>query len=434
MKSPEPIRRRAVFYLRRRVPKRYHGVEDRREILTSLHTDSEKDARTRAAETWAEMVRGWEALLAGDIAAADDRMAAAREIARTHGFQYRTALEISRRPLDEIVARVKAATNPKDGTLDHRRAPALLGTVEKPHITLAGAWDIFWKHTEQNRHGMTVTQERIWRTTRMRSMRRLNEAAGGDIPISEFGTDEALDVREMYWEMVLAGQVTRATANKEMGHAFHVLRTVNKIRRLNLPLAFDGLRFDITEKATRPPFSDTWIKERLLAPGALGGLNTEARCVLLGMIHTGYRPSEAVGLRPEDIRLDTDIPHIDINSTHRHLKTSSSARVLPLVGVSLEAFQACPGGFPRYLDGATIGATINKYLTEHLLRETPGHSLYCLRHSFEDRLLHAGVDERIRRDLMGHRLANRERYGAGARLDHLHSLLQDAETEFQRPN
>jgi integrase len=40
---------------------------------------------------------------------------------------------------------------------------------------------------------------------------------------------------------------------------------------------------------------------------------------------------------------------------------------------------------------------------------------YSLRHSFEDRLLRADVDERVRRDLLGHALG-RERYGEGGGL------------------
>lgn len=38
-------------------------------------------------------------------------------------------------------------------------------------------------------------------------------------------------------------------------------------------------------------------------------------------------------------------------------------------------------------------------------------------------MLAAGVDERIRRDLMGHAL-NRERYGKGANLEQLYLLVQ----------
>jgi integrase len=183
------------------------------------------------------------------------------------------------------------------------------------------------------------------------------------------------------------------------------------------------MRFSDAEQNTRLPFSDDWIRDRILAPGALDGLNTEARCILLGMVNTGYRPVEGAELRPEDIRLDAEIPHISINGKHRRLKTRHSERLIPLVGVSLDAFRSCPNGFPRYRDSASLTATLNKYLRDHGLRETPDHTLYGFRHSFEDRLLAAGVDERIRRDLMGHKLVDRERYGVGARLQHLSRIL-----------
>jgi sulfite reductase (NADPH) flavoprotein alpha-component len=40
----------------------------------------------------------------------------------------------------------------------------------------------------------------------------------------------------------------------------------------------------------------------------------------------------------------------------------------------------------------------------------------------QDRMLEAGIDERIRRDLLGHKL-NRERYGQGGSLEHIAGLL-----------
>lgn len=55
--------------------------------------------------------------------------------------------------------------------------------------------------------------------------------------------------------------------------------------------------------------------------------------------------------------------------------------------------------------------------------ETPAHTLYGLRHAFEDRMLGAGVDDRIRRDVFGHTL-DRERYGKGATLEQVQGILQ----------
>ena len=72
--------------------------------------------------------------------------------------------------------------------------------------------------------------------------------------------------------------------------------------------------------------------------------------------------------------------------------------------------QECPNAFPRFHDSANVSAAINKFLEENRLKETPRHKAYSLRHSFEDRMIDAKIDDRIRRDLFGHRL-DRERYG-----------------------
>ena len=170
----------------------------------------------------------------------------------------------------------------------------------------------------------------------------------------------------------------------------------------------------------------TWIKEKFLAPDALGGLNDQARAILLAMVNTGARPSELAALTPECIRLDTNVPHISIEAIGRQLKSGNARRVIPLLGVSLEAVRAYPDGFERYRgSSATLSGTINKYLRDNGLLETDKHSLYGLRHAFEDRLLAAGVDERIRRDLLGHSL-KRERYGAVASLEQLRNVVQPA--------
>jgi integrase len=198
---------------------------------------------------------------------------------------------------------------------------------------------------------------------------------------------------------------------------------VNRMKHLGLNLPLSDLSIKDGEKNARPPFSTEWIKERLLAPGALDGLNGEARAILLGMVNTGYRPSESAGLRAAQIRLDDEVPHISIEPVDRQLKNHNSKRKIPLLGVSLEAFRAFPDGFPRYRgSSASLSATVNKFLRTNGLLETNDHSMYSLRHSFEDRMLAAGIDERVRRDVFGHSL-NSERYGHGAKLKLVRDLL-----------
>ncbi len=232
-----------------------------------------------------------------------------------------------------------------------------------------------------------------------------------------------LQFSDWWWDKIAREGLTPNSGNKDFSHISSTLRLVVKKKRLGLILPLGGLSFSEGEKGTRAPFAENWIRDKILAPGAMAGLNTEARCLVLGMINTGYRPSEAQGLRKDHIRLDANVPHISIEPEGRTLKTSSSRRTLPLVGISLEAFRACPEGFPRYRDKAGLSATVNKFLRENGLTPTTGHTLYGLRHSFEDRLLDRDVDERIRRDLVGHALT-RERYGKGASLEKLAEVVQ----------
>ena len=104
------------------------------------------------------------------------------------------------------------------------------------------------------------------------------------------------------------------------------------------------------------------------------------------------------------------------------MKTVNSRRKIPLLGVSLDAMSSFPEGFPRYADSPGLSALVNRHMRSQGLAETPSHTLYSLRHSFEDRMLEAGVDERIRRDVLGHAL-DRERYGKGASLKQLAEVL-----------
>ena len=99
--------------------------------------------------------------------------------------------------------------------------------------------------------------------------------------------------------------------------------------------------------------------------------------------------------------------HLPLHRQHLRLKNSGitlarstltnlskQAIDIPLVGAALVAFRELKGGFVRYRGKADLishtrrefFATINKYLRENGLIPSDRHSLYSLRHSFEDRL------------------------------------------------
>lgn len=416
------VRRNRTFHIVRRVPKRYAAIDPRTQVWISLHTDSETVAGQKAPSAWAHMIEGWEAALAGATNDAERRFQAARELAAVRGYSYLPADRVAKLPREELLDRVEAVTR-LNGDAARIEARAVLGGAREPGITISRALELYWTLAKQDTIGKSEDQLRRWQHPRKRAVANLIEAIG-DKAIADITPDDMLDFRDRWMDRIAAGHALPDTANKDFQHIGNILRTVVKMKRLGITLPLDGLSFKADKDRTRPPFSPGWIKTKLLAPGALGGLNTEARCILLGMVNTGYRPGEAAGLLPHHIRLDTDVPHISIEPEGRQLKNKVSARVIPLVGVSLDAFRECPKGFPRYqASSASLSATVNKFLRDHSLLETPDHTLYSLRHSFEDRMLAAGIDERIRRDLFGHTLG-RERYGEGATLAHKRDQLQ----------
>lgn len=416
------MKRGNTFHLRKRVPTRYQPIEDRKSVWVSLHTDSESVAKAKAPIAWQHIVEAWEARLAGDTADAERRFEAAKELAAVRGHRYLPAARVATLPREELLARIEA-TRGRDGEPDMREAAAVLGGVPEPQITVTRALDLYWGLAADKAIGKSDDQLRRWKNPRVKAVRNFVEVIG-DKALPDITGDDMLDFRGWWLEKLESDGLTPNSANKDLIHLGDVLRTVNRMKRLGLVLPLSDLSFKEGEARQRPPFSESWIKDHLLKPGALDGLNTDARCVLLAMVNTGARPSELAALTAAQIRLDVDVPHISIEAIDRQLKTRNARRVIPLVGVSLGALKECPKGFPKYRNSsASLSATVNKFMRANGLLETPSHSLYGLRHSFEDRLLAAGIDERIRRDLFGHALG-RERYGKGAELAHVRALIQ----------
>ena len=124
-------------------------------------------------------------------------------------------------------------------------------------------------------------------------------------------------------------------------------------------------------------------------------LDDDIRWLVAIIFDSGMRLSEAAGLMLDDLKLEEDIPYIDLKPhPHRRLKTASSKRKIPLVGMSLWAakrLRAHSTGlycFPRYTNSErcnsnSASAAINKWI------KTVGGSndvIHGLRHSFRDRL------------------------------------------------
>ncbi|MEM7212884.1 MAG: DUF6538 domain-containing protein [Pseudomonadota bacterium] len=411
------LRQGRWWHLRRRVPKRFEKVEDRKQISVALNTEDEAEANRKAVNVWDELLATWELRLQGKSDDAEARYQSALTIAASRGFRYQPAADVAEAPVDEIVRRIAEADQTP------AEAPALLGAVPEPDITVSRALEIYWEVSQEDILGKSEDQIRRWRNPRIKAFKNFIEVIG-DKPIAKITRDDMLDFKRWWVERIQTGDVGPNSANKDFTHLSGCLSRVNEQKRLRLDLPVGKLNLKEITKTERFPFSSDWIRTRLLARCALDGLNDDARHILLTMVNTGARPSEIAGLSENTIRLDDKVPHISFEPEGRHLKNEPYRRKIPLLGVSLEAMRAAPTGFDRYrASSATLSDTINKFLRENELLESENHTLYGLRHSFEDRMLAAGIDERIRRDVMGHALGGRQRYGKGASLEQTAALL-----------
>lgn len=418
---------RGWWYYVRRVPKRFAHVDPRPRITRALFTDSESEARKKAVVVEAEIMAYWEALAAGrsqDAAAAFD---AAKRLATARGFAYRPAVDLAGGSLDEVLGRLESLVR-KDGSFAPLvEAGAVLGAVDEPGVTISEALKEFFRFSEIDRQaGKSDRQVKRWRQPRERAVATFIKL-NGDLAMREIARGNAQKLRDHWAERITKEGLNKGSANKDIGHLSDLYRSWCEYHALEIPNPFERLRFKGKKsKTVGLTFSEEFIRKRLLADGALDTLNAEARDVLLVMVNTGARPSEILGTSREAWQLAAQVPHLDIEKQiARILKTEMAPRQIPLLGVSLEAAIriAARGGIKGYVENSDgWSATVNKYLKENNLRETPKHTAYCLRHSFEDRMTEAGVDDRIRAELMGHKY-ERPDYGRGGSLELRAKLL-----------
>lgn len=422
------VMRGGVYYYRRRVPGEVRHLDDRGEsVRHSLKTSDL--AQARATRDVFEAADGdlWSSLLQDkprDAAAARYQSAVRR--AQALGFSYRPAGALAAATsTEEMLRRIEAALSAPSPQIV---APAVLGGLEEPKTTLREALKLFLAEIAPHEiAGKSAAQRKKWTDTKSASVDAFVEAVG-DLPIADITRDHARKFYDHFMKRIAppSGKpmCSASLGNRRVGDMRALFRSyfahLGEPDRKN---PFDGLSYrDKTRRARkRPSLPVDWIVKKLLAPGALARLNDEARGILLVVAETGARPSEIANLTAPMIVLKHKVPHLRIEPRFdpddpREIKTESSIRVVPLVGLALEVMKRHPNGFPRYKDReARLSATLNKYLKENKLFPTSGHTVYSLRHSFEDRMKEARIDAELRKILMGHAL-DRPEYGEGGSL------------------
>jgi len=432
----------------RRVPERVAHLDARGLIQVALGTDSLDVARIRRDAMEDADNLYWASLVAGGLDQAEKRYEAARARAKALGHTYKRLDDLVQdAPLEELVERIMTLKGASDGQL-RTDVEAVAGAAPVPKVKLSKAYDVFLeKCAAEELSGKSPNQIKQYKKVKQRAVNTFI-ALNGDLYLDDITDEHALKVYD-WWQDRITGKAAGPGAKKLSGNSGN--RDLGNLRRIYREVfaryggrrrqnPFDGLSFEDPKRLreTPPPFPVAWIRDKLLRAdghralkGKFRALNPQALIIFLSCIETGCRPSELCNIGPARIVLDHDIPHIVVDyDAGREIKTESSVRRMPLVGVALEAMKRAPSGFPKYRDKENVfSATMLKHLRRRELLPSDKHLVYSLRHSFEDRLKAAHVDAEMRKLLMGHSI-NRPEYGEGGDLALRLELLKRIELPY----
>lgn len=419
-------RRGEVYQLYMRVPVDLVSKYGTKFIRQSLKTKDQREALQKLKPLVAHYQAEWDRLRADDRSIPAAISTDARELAKLLA-ENEGAADFLFEP--RRVAYAQQSADPEDtyhnadpsAYLKPEEAQAIKlledGALDKPFLS-----DALGLYLELHQKG----SETKFRQGIQREWKRLI-AHCGDIPCESLSRPQA---RSFVDQLLRTGLKTTSVRR--------TLRAINAV----LNMAFQELEIDKShpfrllkiagEGADASPAKVPSMEQLKSLAAALETKESTTAIIAAIMLETGPRIAEISGLRVSDVVLDAEIPHLRIAPNEwRDLKTASSRREVPLVGLSLKAAhkavkQAGDGAalFPTYARSRgndSASAAVNKLLKPY------GITSHSFRHSLKDRLREAGCTEDIRDAIQGHANGSiAETYGKGHTLKTMHQWLVKA--------
>ena len=250
----------------------------------------------------------------------------------------------------------------------------------------------------------------------------------GDKDLASYTRTNANSSRDYLLEKELVGSsITRVLTIVKA-----IFNCANSENGLNLKNHFSGLQYDRFERVGgREPIS---IDDIRVIQKRCKEIDDDLRWLVALISDTGMRLAEATGLLVEDIRLDSEVPFVLVQShPWRPLKTKGSKRYIPLVGKALwsakriKEMSQSKFAFPRYnmtsfTNTSTASASLNKWLRSEVFSE---YTMHSFRHSLRDRLRYVACPSEITDQIGG--WSNKtvgQSYGNGYRLCDLNTWMQ----------
>lgn len=429
---PIPHKRYGFWYLVRKVPIAFSQLDRRGVVRVSTGiriTDDPRGvaAKQAVAKLDVELQRYWRDLASGIDPHAAKRSVAAVDLAGRFGFSYVELSALTVSPIEELSKRLSALESLAGKKELPNAGTALFGLLPSPVSSsrLSGLVDDYENIQAVLLKRKSAEQRRRWRNQRDQMLERFVNLIGGDKLVEALTVDDVRVYRDALKGEVLQDEMDVNTANKNIGTVAAMFRAVVEEEKLKVSDPFVGMRLKGGEKKKRTPYVIEFIQNVLLKDGVMDGLNPEARAIFYVVAETGMRPSEVLGLMPEEIIIDDVIPRVILQDNDiRELKTKHSERTVPLAGIALAVMRRFPNGFPNYQGKpALLSTVVNKYLRENELVPMRKQSFYSLRHAFKDRLRKCKANDELIDVLMGHSPKG-EQYGFGPGLKEAHSVMK----------
>ncbi len=406
----------------RAVPREFADVDRRTLISFTLKTGDFVQAKRKAAEISAQLEQEWALAKARGVSLtaqdAAQRYGGAVSVQQSLGFVSRQALDLTDA---ELLERLRTLIT---GSAPPPEQKAVLGLIPEPEFSLADAFDRFWDYIKDEWSLLSRDQQRVKRNIYLKAIRNF-ETALGQLSFHAVERAHAIKFRSWWLARVEEKGLKPYTANREINSLRRMFNVNFDIDGLSKTNPFAGVRLKEVAEVARVPL-ETEQLQKLAKVGVLPSLHPDFELLIRLLINTGMRPVEAIGLELTDVILDYEVPHVHVRKNDvRGLKTVHSERLLPLLGVSLDAAHqlAAMGGWGKRL-GKNMYATsvINRALRSSGIVTDKRQSLYSLRHWFQDQLTKRDVVDRAQAQLMGHKF-QRPKYGYGKDLAELRDII-----------
>jgi integrase len=367
-----------TFYFSRRVPKRIQKYCPVDRVEVCLHTHLQSTAVRQARILSGELDEQW-------------------SILRRKGIS------------DSLSNVFGADTNPSTSKIQAEGLGQLMSAALATYLSLKG-------------DGRPTTFE----TGSRRAVGYPMEVAG-DKPIDLYSRSDANAFREY----LKARGLSQESISRNLTSVRAIINFVSKEGGLQPNPAFSGVYLGEPQKKTKR-YVPTTIELKQLQ-SLCRSSDDELRWLVALISDTGLRLSEAIGLSLDDVKIDCPHPQVRVEpKPWRRLKTASSERVVPLVGVALWAAQQAVSStqslflFPSYCSNNfskanAASAVLNKWLKTNVSEELVVHSL---RHALRDRLRAVGCPFDVVDQIGGwSRPGVGEAYGSGYTIDQMANWL-----------